>query len=216
MELKGKKINFLGDSITQGIGASDEAHIYLSVLKSREGLAEARNYGISGTRLARQTTYKTEGLVAYVDRYMEMDDDADVVVIFGGTNDYGHGDAKMGEPTDTCPDTVYGALNIMLDGLITKYPKGTIVFMTPLQRVESPNPSRINLTRYGYDLIDYVNVIKDRCEYYSIPVLDLYSVSGIHPANDVNRETFCPDGLHPSDAGNEKIANLLAAFLKQL
>ena len=25
-----------------------------------------------------------------------MDSDADVVVVFGGTNDFGHGDAKLG------------------------------------------------------------------------------------------------------------------------
>lgn len=25
----------------------------------------------------------------------EMDDDADIVIVFGGTNDYGHGDAPM-------------------------------------------------------------------------------------------------------------------------
>lgn len=216
MELKGKKINFLGDSITEGVGASDIDHAYLNVLKKNEGLAEARNYGISATRIARQSTYKTEGLVAYVDRYMEMDDDADVVVVFGGTNDYGHGDAKMGEPTDKCPDTFYGAMNILLDGLITKYPKATIVFMTPLQRSESPNPNRYNLTPYGLDLIDYVNVIKERCQYYSIPVLDLYSMAGIHPANETNKNTYCPDGLHPNNLGCEKIANLLANFLKQL
>lgn len=216
MELKGKKINFLGDSITEGVGASCIENVYLNVLKREEGLAEARNYGISATRIARQSNYKTEGLVAYVDRYMDMDDDADVIVVFGGTNDYGHGDAKIGEPSDLCPNTFYGALNLLIDGLITKYPTATIVFMTPLQRSESPNIARYNLTRYGNDLIDYVNIIKERCEYYSIPVLDLYSMAGVHPANEVSRKTFCPDGLHPNDAGNAKIARLLGNFLKQL
>ena len=31
MELKGKKIYFLGDSITEGVGASDAEHCYVSV-----------------------------------------------------------------------------------------------------------------------------------------------------------------------------------------
>ena len=54
MDLKGLKINFLGDSITQGVGTACEAEIYLNRMKESEGLAEARNYGISGTRLAVQ------------------------------------------------------------------------------------------------------------------------------------------------------------------
>ncbi len=35
MELRGLKINFLGDSITQGVGASCEQMIYHSVLKRK-------------------------------------------------------------------------------------------------------------------------------------------------------------------------------------
>lgn len=51
MELKNKKINFLGDSITEGVGTSCRENIYLNVLAREYGLAEARNYGISCTRL---------------------------------------------------------------------------------------------------------------------------------------------------------------------
>ncbi len=217
MELKGKKINFLGDSITAGVGPDKLENTFLYVLQRNEELAEVRNYGISGSRIARQSTYLTEGKeFAYVDRYMHMDDDADVIVVFGGTNDYGHGDAKLGEPDDFVENTFYGACNKLMDGLINKYPTATIVFMTPIQRSASPNPYRTELTKYGASLLDYVNIIKERAQFYSIPVLDLYSMSGIHPVNDKNRQTFCPDGLHPNNKGNEVIANLLANFLKSL
>ena len=48
------KINFLGDSITQGAGASCVATQYVSLVG--EMLAcEARNYGEGGTRIAKQT-----------------------------------------------------------------------------------------------------------------------------------------------------------------
>ena len=46
------KINFLGDSITQGVGASCPENVYHAVLKREAELSEARNYGISGTRIA--------------------------------------------------------------------------------------------------------------------------------------------------------------------
>ena len=37
MELKGKTVNFLGDSITQGAGASSQEHFYCNVLKEKFG-----------------------------------------------------------------------------------------------------------------------------------------------------------------------------------
>ena len=51
MELKGKKIYFLGDSITEGVGASDTEHCYVSVFGKLSG-AVVKNYGISATRIA--------------------------------------------------------------------------------------------------------------------------------------------------------------------
>ena len=54
MKLKGLKINFLGDSITEGVGVSSPDKIYHALLKEESGLKEARNYGISGTRYAVQ------------------------------------------------------------------------------------------------------------------------------------------------------------------
>ena len=119
MELKGKKINFLGDSITEGVGATDPEAMYVNIVKHDAELAEARNYGISGTRIARQSN--DEGS-AYCDRYKKMDDDADVVVVFGGTNDFGHGDAPLGTMADRTPDTFYGALHCLYTALTEKYP----------------------------------------------------------------------------------------------
>ena len=53
MELKGKKIAFLGDSITEGCGTSAREHIYWNVIGRRTG-AEVFGYGIGGTRIAPQ------------------------------------------------------------------------------------------------------------------------------------------------------------------
>ena len=49
MELQNKKINFLGDSITQGVGTSGKEKIFLNLLKESAGLSTVRNYGISAT-----------------------------------------------------------------------------------------------------------------------------------------------------------------------
>lgn len=53
MKLNGKKINFLGDSITEGCGTSGKGHFFSDLIAADTG-ALCRNYGIGGTRIARQ------------------------------------------------------------------------------------------------------------------------------------------------------------------
>ena len=54
MELKGSVINFLGDSITEGFSLNDPQDRFPDLIARQEGLKEARNYGLCGTRIARQ------------------------------------------------------------------------------------------------------------------------------------------------------------------
>ena len=137
MNLKGLKLAFLGDSITEGVGTSEPSKIYLNVLKEKMCLDKALNYGVSGTRFALQKLLDTDEAIELNDnsfsvRFKAMDDDADGVVVFGGTNDFGHGDANLGCFDDRTPDTFYGACHYIFSGLIKKYLGKPIVIMTPL------------------------------------------------------------------------------------
>lgn len=211
MEIKNKKINFLGDSITQGVGATEDGK-YVSVFERTFEPATVRNYGISGTRFARQikpTVDNPSFDLDFCSRVSEMDNDADIVVVFGGTNDYGHGDAPVGAPSDRTPDTFYGACHTLMSSLIEKYPEATIVFMTPLHRATENRAGREPLSVF-------VSIIREVAEFYSIPVLDLYACAGIQPQLAAHRERFAPDGLHPNDAGAAKIAERLGHFLLAL
>lgn len=216
MEIKGLKIAFLGDSITEGVGASTPDKIYHQVLKERAELKAVFNYGISGTRIARQSVPSKEPSYDrhFVTRVDDMESDCDVVVVFGGTNDYGHGDAAFGKFTDCRGDTFYGALHTLSQKLITKYPDKRIIYMTPLHRIGDAEPS--SKPDGQYILKDYVNAICEMAEYYSIPVLNLYAVSGINPNVEAQHQLYFPDGLHPSDKGHDRIAQKLESFLKIL
>ena len=144
MELNGKKINFLGDSITEGVGASEKSRCYVAQFAATTG-AICRNYGISGTRIARKRVPSDNPDFDrdYPSRVPEMDPDADVVVVFGGTNDYGHGDAPLGEMSDRTVWTYYGALHVLFTALIEKYPMSSIVVLTPLHREDEENRTPI-------------------------------------------------------------------------
>ena len=212
MILEGKKINFLGDSITEGHGCKGEENFFSNVLMREAHLAAARNYGIGGTRIARQKGDDPATSRAYCDRFGEMDDDADIIVVFGGTNDYGHGDAPIGTFADRTGDTYSGACHMLMSGLIEKYPAATIVFMTPVHRSNEDTPSYGN----GKPLSLYAEIIREVAAYYALPVLDLYSMSGIQPNHPVMCERYCPDGLHPNAAGHALIASRLKGFLETL
>ena len=222
MNLEGLKINFLGDSITQGLRTKNKEAIYPAVLKREANLKEARNYGISGTRFALQKGTPErpkddyEDVNSFCERFDQMDDDADVVIVFGGTNDYGHGDARLGGFSDRTPDTFYGACHYLFRGLIKKYLGKTIVIMTPLHRLEETRNNGTQKTEGYGTLREYVNIIREVAEYYSLPVLDLYAISGLQPEIDEIREKYIPDGLHPNENGHAVIAHKLKRFLEAL
>ena len=66
------------------------------------------------------------------------------------------------------------------------------------------------------NLAGYVSIIREIAEFYGLPVLDLFSTSGLQPKVDIIKETYMPDGLHPSDAGALRIARRLIGFLQTL
>jgi lysophospholipase L1-like esterase len=211
MNLQGKKIIVLGDSITQGVGVSSFENAYQNVMGRMVGAAEVKSYGVSGTRFARQ--YGADNYPwPFTVRYADMDDDADLVVVFGGTNDYGHGDAPFGAFGDRTNDTFMGACHFLFSELVKKYPDARIVIMTPLQTSYDQNPS----ANTGKPLIDYVDAIIEVAAHYSLPVLDLYRTAGICPRIPEHIPRFIPDGLHPNDAGAYRVAERLAAFLQSL
>lgn len=218
MELKGKKIVFLGDSITEGHGTSDKENKTFWALTGQRTGAEVRGFGIGGTRIAPQ--YDAQDNIwdqnDFIKRADQMDPDADVVVVLGGTNDFGHGNAPFGTVGDTEPNTFCGAMDTLCRRLIERYPAATVVIMTPLHRASENAVVNDNGARIAAPLSAYVDAERRVAEKYALPVLDLYRVSGLQPAVDVIRERYMPDGLHPNDAGHERIADRLIGFLGTL
>lgn len=218
MKLKNAKINFLGDSITEGHGTSSEAARFTNLLAEKYELGVMRNYGIGGTRIARQDNVLGDPRweLDFCKRALEMDEDADAVVVFGGTNDFGHGSAPIGSPEDRTPYTFWGACHTLMTELIERYPGKPIVIVTPLHRANEANPHGDIGKENGITLKEYVDIIKTVAAYYSLPVLDLWAISGLQCAVPVIREKFVPDGLHPNDAGHVILAERIGNFLLAL
>lgn len=203
---KNKEGNFLGDSITFGYTPNSGIQLnkpFPVLVGEKLGLTTVNNYGISSSCIA-DTGNSVHNPMSV--RYINMSDEADFVFILGGTNDWAQ-QVPIGTISDDTIYTFYGALNILADGLLTKYPTATLVFATPMRRVETPIP---------IPLLDYRNAMLKIGEKYGIAVLDLYATSGFYPINTVNYNAICPDGRHPNEAGHMKLANRISGFLNTL
>ena len=218
MELKGKKINFLGDSITEGCGTSGIEFGFPWLLKQRLGLAEARNYGIGGTRIAAQLACAGSGEDRnYCGRALELDPDADVVVVFGGTNDYGHGDAPLGGPEDRTENTFWGACHVLFARLQERFPKAAIVVLTPLHRANEENERGDSSKPVPSGTLEtYVEILRAVVRRFNLPMLDLFEKSAVDTRIPGVVEKYIPDGLHPNDAGHVVLADEIEAFLRNL
>ena len=202
-KLNGLKWNALGDSITEYFPNDN----YITQISARTGIV-ARNYGKAGRSIAsRGEALDSTYLPAYSD-YVNMNDDADIITVFCGTNDYGS-QVSIGTIDSVDNSTFYGALNTLSLGLIEKFPGKKIAYITPLQRKYDSN---------GTHLSSYVNAIKNIGTKYGIPVCDLYSNCGLYPKSDVINNTFFKDGdgLHPNESGNNVISPRIQAFLESI
>ncbi len=211
----GKTINFLGDSITQGCGSEIAyPHIVKKLLK----LKEARNYGVSATHIsgAYEDKFKDSAgsSLSFTKRCLRMEP-ADLLCIFGGTNDFGHRDtAPLGRMADREDIGFYGALHWLIETVRKNYPQMEIVLFTPLHRCSDPSGEMNPYT--GHTLLEYVEAIRAIAEYYHLPVLDLYQ-DGPDPRRPKTKELLIPDGLHPNTAGHQLIAKeLIVPFLNAL
>lgn len=223
MELKGKIIDFLGDSITEGVGVYDQNNRYDNVAHRRLGLAAHYNYGIGGTRLAHQSAPSETPRydLCFCGRAYLLEKSADLIVVYGGVNDYIHGDAYFGKMEDRTPETFCGAVYFLMNFLKTNYEGKKIVFMTPahmhFKGISDKFPTGRPMKKPdAQPLSAYVEVIKARGEELGIPVLDLFEKLPIDPNNESDREKYTVDGLHFNDDGHEILANTLCDFLESL
>lgn len=131
--------------------------------------------------------------------------DTDVILVMGGTNDMAKG-IVMG-------DTVYnngyneatfkGALASTIRKIKTRIPNVKVIVLTPI----------FNATM---DIRPYVVAIKEVCDEYGIPVIDVHGKSGINTIT--SSRLLQPDGTHPTYnvqySGADAISSVVISELK--
>ena len=203
--LYGKTIVAIGDSFidyrTQGLGND-----LLSKIAEGNNMS-IHNYGLSSSSLAYDTN---QTVLSVMDRYEAMLNEvpnADYVMVLAGHNDSNpslhNGTAiPIGENDDNITTTFKGALNILINALLNKYPKAGILFLTPFNRRGTELP--------------YVKAMEEICEKYSIPCFNNYKSSGICFQNSTQLGIYDQANLHLNGLGNEKMARKYIPILETL
>ena len=120
------------------------------------------------------------------------------------------------EPNETFCD----GLHKMCRTLLKKYKNKDIIILIPIKRVQETHWSCVypeDTNKYGKTLNDYREALIECCEYYSIPYIDLYTLSGLNPHIDPSLFGDT-DGraVHPNAEGHRKMAAVIVAQMESM
>lgn len=203
----------IGDSITWFDGnvnsKGEKVKGYATYLRDYFGCVD--NMGVAGACIAYHQESQYEDVVQTVDKINFKD--YDFCTIAAGINDCQCFDSELGSLQNDCFDktTFFGGYQYILNKILTSNPYIKILIITPLKtKITDDITYRNNKDK---KLIDYVDAIKEIASYYSLPVLDFYSISGF---NNYTFDLYTSDGTHPNNDGYKMLSSKLLNFVFML
>lgn len=167
VDLTGRTVVFLGDSITWGSGLdAEKGELPYSRIFTETLGGEITNLAVQGASFANR-----EGTLGVaIDQAAEVPADADVIVIMFGTNDYG-----LSAPLGTLEgdgDTTLSGLAKVIETVKATAPDATIVGIIP-----PTLPGDTILNGIGLKAVDYKNAIAEAYSSYGIMTANFSTVS---------------------------------------
>ena len=191
-----KTILTLGDSITAGANSSTSK--YAETLAINLGY-KLINKGVSGSTIS--TNYNDIKTVDLTN--------VDIVTIMTGTNGFGKNLGTIDDVKDYFNNngaTFYGYLGFIADYARYSNPLLKVYFVTPPQ---SSYPT-------GTMMKSILTAFKEVGEKCSVPVIDIYSESGLLYHNEKVRKFYYSDHIHPTQLGHDIIADFIFNKIKSM
>lgn len=212
------KVLFIGDSITESNYRASQN--WVDYITNSLNITNYTNGGMSGTGILRSFgSYPN-----WLNKLADYSSDYDLILIMGDMNDWSNQvftEANVGQYGDSTTDTFYGTMKVYLEAILTKYPLAKIGWITSTPRNQQISGTSDYLHGKGSIFSTANDVIKEMCNNYSIPVLELYNESSLYPwisAN--NNEYFKPDegeyvadGIHPNSKGQKIMSYKIKDFI---
>lgn len=213
LDFSDKKIACLGDSITQAANLESmedyQQYSYPTKLAEILGAEGVVNLGIGGSSIGR---YWQD---AFVDRYMDIPEDTDLILVMGGTNDgFCLHRENVGNFEERSPRTLIGDLDELMRGLKENYPDAEVVFVTPL-----PNVLHDILRKDRPELMSQRVIVDSMialAREYEFDVIDLYDSNLLDSHDAAVISNYMPDGVHCNPDGYRILAEHIAADLIRL
>jgi len=207
------RIACLGDSLTEGSNLDKmenyQQYSYPSVLKNLLNAEEVYNLGMGGSSYGRYWDN------AFVDRYHAIPQDADIILVMGGTNDgFAASEKELGSLEEKKKRTFYGDVDELMQGLKRDYPNAKIIFATPL-----PNVLHDYLRAQRAELLPqnmYAKAIKELADQNQIEVIDLYNSNLLDTHDAQVISNYMPDGVHGNPEGYRILAEHIASQLIEI
>lgn len=231
---QGKRVGYLGDSITDPNCYGDKIKKYWDFLQEWLGITPYV-YGISG-RQWNDVPRQAEQLKK------EHGGEVDAIVILMGTNDFNDG-VPIGEwfteteeqvmaargqtqkletrkkRTPIMDGSTYkGRINIGINRLKQLFPDKQIVLLTPLHRSlanfgeTNVQPDENYQNSCGEYVDAYVQAVKEAGNVWGVPVIDFNAITGLNPMVEEQLIYFYDAGydrLHPNTKGQIRMARTL-------
>ena len=163
---------------------------------------QIRNYAISGAWISKG------GNQTISEAWETMNDEADIITVFAGTNDNLNTN-PLGTMEDRTNTTFYGALHVLYSGLINKYPGKKIGIISIMLRSGYRAGDNSTWDRKN-------NAILEVAKYYNLPVFKAHEEFNLNANIPLIKEKFIEDGLHPNEDGQKIMARRLKKWLESL
>lgn len=197
--LKGLTINSIGDSYFAGNGM-DPAFVWLNLMAKKYGQS-MNNYGVNASMVSNYTGTNNPMCL----RYSKMANNSPAIVLIeGGKNDYNQA-TPLGTVDSRDDKTFMGALNVIVDGVKTKYPNAMIVLVTPWNFTNTRSHTLVS--------VDYADAMKQVAQAQGVYCIYAYdtAVSGVDMTSESFRSTYC---MTPSDVSHLNPEGMKLVFPK--
>ena len=187
--LYGKKLAFIGDSITQGrvlkFGATKPNATtpkpFGQIIAEMCCDFDYGNFGIGGATVHNRNWYSLYANCGKISGY-------DVVFVMGGTNDYGN---------DVTESNFRTAFSYVIDTL--KQNNSRVIVLTPIVRT-----SKTAANDAGLFLVDYVSIEQEIALEKNVESINMFQLT-----NNGRFVNYLTDGLHPNEVGHRILADII-------
>ena len=204
--LKGKKIVFLGDSITAGNGGTltlDGSGLDYTNFIAKYTDASIVNLGIGGAPFE-----GSDNDDALVHRYTDIPKDADIIVLFAGINDLFAGSEKFGSLSKLEEGTYCGDIHETFQQISKRHPDADVHVI-----ITYPNKMEEYQQFINENWQDYADVQIKLAKRFGFHIINLYEEGFMDSGDNKIRNAFFFFFIHPDDLGSEILGRHILVHL---